>query len=415
MTKINTLNNNAKKAIVYGSIITFLLLVALIAYLVIKAEERSRSFTFTSDPATTANYETIYRYGELDQNDYESLSIDFSGLENLTFDEIGNPSAPQENSTLSKDYGNIQIEIIYPKGTIYRIEGSSVSISDRYTTDHKQYVLTLVNSDSVTRVFDSYAELLAYLEPYRYLDGPEMTTFSMVTDGYGSEDSSIRLLSGGFGFTQYGFPINCEIKYTNLQATQDSTIENANAFNLQEVCPPNQAAFYPGLLDTIGFMDKIDFFIAIDNNPDAFPLIIDPEDAFAFFPGDITIDSGEINSYLFIIDSSTRLHLTAHNNFVNISSSWPAVNHLPDGRFSFPHATVEMKDLTGALHYAKYDRVIDPSSILQIVDGTKIRISIYGTVLDANKNPFFTPFYAKGLFEEIILNDKTIIKAKKDK
>jgi hypothetical protein len=204
--------------------------------------------------------------------------------------------------------------------------------------------------------------------------------------------------------------------YTNQNASQDSAGGNSNGFNLQETCPPNQAAFYPGLLDTIGFMDKIDFFLAIDNNPETFPIIIDPENAYAFFPYDYTIGRDEINSYLFIIDSSTRLHLTAHNNFVNISSSWSPVNQLPGGHFSFPHATVEMKDLPGILLYSgKYDRLIESASILQIVDGTKIRAFINTTTLDADKISHWTPFFIKGLFQEIILDNRTIIKADEDK
>ncbi|GEM_PF-6033689 len=415
MTKFSALSKRAKKAIVYAVIIGILLVALLVVYLVIKAEERSRSFNFTAE-SPAANYVTTFRYGELDQDDYETLSIDYSGLQNLTFDESGNPSPPQLNSNLSKEYGNIQIEVIYPQGAIYTIEGSSVSINDRYDADHRQYVLTLVNSDTVTRVFDTYQDLLTYLEPYRYSTGPEMATFSLVTDAYGAEASSLRLLSGGFGFTQYGFPIQCEITYANRLAPQDDGGGTVNSFKLQETCPPNQAAFYPGLLDTIGFMDKIDFFLAIDKNPEAFPIIIDPEFAYAFFPYDTTINRDEINSYLFIIDSSTRLHLTAHNNFVNISSSWSPSNHLPSGRLSFPHATVEIQDLPGTLLYSgKNERAIEPPSILQIVEGTRIRAYINTTTLGADKLPMWASFYLKGLFQEIILDDRTIIKAEKDK
>ena len=360
-----------------------------------------------------AHYDVIFRYGELTQKDYDSLAIDFSGLENLTFDETGNPSPRQENSSISKKYGNLQIEFIYPKGSIYKFDGSPVSISDQYIGENKVYSLTIGDDESHTQILNSYQELLVYLQPYLYSDGPEISTFSMVTDAYGSDEASIRLSSGGMGFTQYGFPFACEIEFSYQGVPADGTETDLLSFDLQETCPPNQAAFFPGLLDSIGFMDKIDYFITTEGNPNAFPIIIDPHDAFVIFPGNI-IGTDETNSYLFIIDSATRIHLTAHNNYIHLSTDWTTFNALPTGRFSFPHATLEMMRLPGELLYGKQDRIIDSSSVLKIVDGRKFRLTINSTTNDPNDNPIILPFYAKGLFEEIILNDKRLIKISED-
>jgi hypothetical protein len=411
MTKFSKLNNKNKKAIIYGSIIAILLIAFLIVRLVLLAEERSRTFTFTADPTATAGYQLTYRYDLLNQDDYDSLSIDFLSLENLTFDEAGNPSSQQENSRISKEYGNLQLDLIYPIGSIYKIVGSSITISDQYDGDVKKYSLTLVNTDSHTQIFNSYFELLAFLEPYLYQQDQKLSTLSLITDAHHSDSSSIRVLSNGFRLTQYGFPSGCEISYSDHNTPNNATDQTVQAFNLQELCPPNQAAYYPGLLDPIGFMDKIDFFINTDDDAGSFPIIIDPNDAYAIVTGNNIIQSDEINSYLFIIESASRIHLTAHNNFVRIGTTWSTSSGLPQGRLSFPHASLELSSLPGELFYGKVNRMIDATSNLQVSNGEKIRTSINTTIYDQNNIPFLSRLFVKGLFSEIILNDRRIIKA----
>jgi hypothetical protein len=121
------------------------------------------------------------------------------------------------------------------------------------------------------------------------------------------------------------------------------------------------------------------------------------------------IDVSEINSYLFIIDSTSRIHVTAHNNYIRFSTDWSLNDKIPQGLFSFPHATVELTSLSGQLHYGKTDRVVDAASTLEFYNGRKIRASIYSMMLDPENNPFSAPFFVKGIFDEIILNDRTLI------
>jgi hypothetical protein len=410
MSKYSTLSKKTRKAIIYSGIILTLLILLLIFRLVLLAEERSRSFAFTADPSSNAAYQLTYRYDLLDQDDYDSLLIEFSGLENLTFDEVGNSSPQQENSKISKEYGNLQLDLIYPIGSIYKIEGSSITISDQYAGDVKKYSLTLVNTTSQTQVFDSYGDLLTYLEPYVYQKDQKLSTLSIITDAHRPDSSSIRILSNSIGLTQYGFPSGCKIAFADHIIPNDAAIQPPRVFNLQELCPPNQAAYYPGLLDTIGFMDKIDFFINTDDGSGSFPIIVDPNDAYAIVTGNNLIPSNEINSYLFIIDSASRIHLTAHNNFMRVSTYWSISGKIPVGRFSFPHASLEITNLPGNLLYGKYARDIDAASYLQIINGEKIRSSINSTLSDQDDKAFFSRLFVKGLFEAVNLNDRTIIK-----
>lgn len=411
MKKYSSFSKKTKKAIIYGVIIGVLLIAFLIVRLVMLAEERSRTFTFTADTSTTSGYQLSYQYGLLDQEDYDSLSIDLSGLENLTFDETGNPSPRQENSRISKEYGNLQLDLIYPIGSIYQIEGASVSIDADSTGSDKRYTLTL---DDIPQVFNSYSELVAYLSPYLYQEDQKLSTLSIITDSAHSDRSSIRLLSNGFGLTQYGFPSGCEIIYTQPAAPAPDTGQTTQDFMLQELCPPNQSAYYAGLLDSIGYMDKIDFFIKTGNAAEAFPIIIDPNDAYAIVTGNKLIQSDEINSYLFIIESASRIHLTAHNNFVRIGSSWPATGNLSEGRLSFPNASLVAINLPGPLAYGKESQLIDAVSTLKVIDGEKVRTSLNAILTDPNGNPYRIRVFIKGLFSEIIQNDRTIIKADED-
>ena len=140
---------------------------------------------------------------------------------------------------------------------------------------------------------------------------------------------------------------------TQPAASDAGAGQTAQDFMLQELCPPNQAAYYAGLLDSIGYMDKIDFFIKTDDVTESFPIIIDPNDAYAIVTGNNLIQSDEINSYLFIIESASRIHLTAHNNFIRIGTNWPAAGSLSEGRLSFPDASLVIFNLPGALAYGK--------------------------------------------------------------
>jgi hypothetical protein len=415
MTKFASLSKKTKKAIVYGVIIGILLIAFLIVRLVMLAEERSRTFIFTAEPSSSGGYQLNYQYGLLEQDDYDSLSIDISGLEYLSFDEVGNPSPQQENSRTSKDYGNLQLDLIYPIGSIYKIEGASVSITDQTIGDTKKYSLTWVDTESHTQTFNAYHELLAYLEPYLYQADQKLSTLSLITDSDHSDSSSIRLLSNGFGLTQYGFPSGCEIIYAQPAASTEGAGQIVPAFNLQELCPPNQAAYYPGLLDPIGYMDKIDFFIKTDDVTRSFPIIIDPNDTYAILTGNNLIQSDEINSYLFIIESASRIHLTAHNNFVRIGAKWSETSNPSEGRLSFPGASLVITNLPGALIYGKENQLIDASSTLKIIAGENVRTSLNAILAGQNGLPSLTRVYIKGLFAEIILNDRTIIKADEDK
>jgi hypothetical protein len=411
MTKFTSLSKKNKKAIIYGVIIAVLLIAFLIVRLVMLAEERSRTFTFTADPSSTGGYQLSFQYGLLEQEDYDSLSIDLSGLENLTFDEIGNPSPQQENSRISKEYGNLQLDLIYPIGSIYKIEAASVSINADATGSDKRYTLTV---NDIPQVFNSYSELVAYLKPYQYQEDQKLSTLSIITDSGHSESSSIRLLSNGFGLTQYGFPSGCEILYAQPAVSGAGSAATAQDLKLQELCPPNQTAYYAGLLDSIGYMDKIDFFIKTDDVTRSFPIIIDPTDAYAIVTGSNLIQSDEINSYLFIIESASRIHLTAHNNFVRIGTNWSETGNRSEGRLSFPDASLVISNLPGALVYGKENITIDAISTLKVIDGEKVRTSLNAILTDLNGNPSLTRVYIKGLFAEIILNDRTIIKADED-
>jgi hypothetical protein len=411
MTKFTSLSKKTKKAIIYGVIIAVLLIAFLIVRLVMLAEERSRTFTFTADPSSTGGYQLSFQYGLLEQEDYDSLSIDLSGLENLTFDEIGNPSPQQENSRISKEYGNLQLDLIYPIGSIYKIEAASVSINADATGSDKRYTLTV---NDIPQVFNSYSELVAYLKPYQYQEDQKLSTLSIITDSGHSESSSIRLLSNGFGLTQYGFPSGCEILYAQPAVSGAGSAATAQDLKLQELCPPNQTAYYAGLLDSIGYMDKIDFFIKTDDVTRSFPIIIDPTDAYAIVTGSNLIQSDEINSYLFIIESASRIHLTAHNNFVRIGTNWSETGNRSEGRLSFPDASLVISNLPGALVYGKENITIDAISTLKVIDGEKVRTSLNAILTDLNGNPSLTRVYIKGLFAEIILNDRTIIKADED-
>jgi hypothetical protein len=412
MSKFSTLSKKTRKAIVYGVLITVLLLAILTVYMVSKLEEQSRTFIFNAQPSTTTNVEMTYRYGVLDQEDYDDLTIDYSGLENLTFDEIDNSSPLQENSKISKEYGNLQLDFIYPRGSIYKIDGSSVSINSQYLGVDKKYYLNLVNTDSFTQVFNTYSELLTYLQPYIYMEDQNFSTLSIITDADRSNDSSIRLLSNGFGFTQYGFPSECEFTYSHKLVPVDTTNQNTQSFNIQEICPPNQAAYFPGLLDTVGYMDKIDYFITTDDASGSFPIIIDPNDAYAIITGNTIIESDEVNSYLFIIDSSSRVHLTAHNNFVRLSTNWSTLGKIPKGRSSFPRATLEMKNLTGELQYGKNLQLIETDSVLEIINGVEIRTYFNYIGADIGKITISSSYYVRGLFEEIVLNGRRLITIK---
>jgi hypothetical protein len=415
MSKFSKLDKKSKKIIIYASIAGVLLIAFLVVRLVILVQERSRTFIFSADPTSTSGYQLSYQYGLLDQEDYESLSIDISYLENLTFDEIGNPSPRQENSKISKEYGNLQLDLIYPIGSIYQFDGSSVSITDQYIGDTKKYTLTWVDTQSHSQTFNAYHELVAYLEPYLVQEDQKLSTLSIISDADQSNTSSLRIFSNGFGLTQYGFPSGCEMAFSHLNPPDDSSDPTTQAFNLQEECPPNQAAFYPGLLDSIGFMDKIDFFITTDGYSGAFPIIIDPNDAFAIVTGNHLIQSDEINSFLFIINSASRIHLTAHNNFVRIGTNWSASSSLPESRLSFPHADLELMNLPGELLFGKDVQAIDADSDLQIIDGERIRTSLNATLFDQNESAYLSRLYMKGLFSEIILNDRTIIKINDEK
>jgi hypothetical protein len=409
MSKFSSLSQNAKKAIIYAGCVLLLLVVYLIVRLILGAVEHSRSFTFTADPLGMAEFKVDFRYDELDQDDYETMDLGFLGLENILIDEIGNSSPYQGNSSISKNYGNIQIDFVYPTGAVYKIDGSVVSLRSYYTGDDKKYLLEVDGADNFTREFNSYPELLAYLQPYLVPDGYDLSPLSIVTDGYGSPESSIQLFSDNIGYTQYGFPSNCEIEYSVHNPSNENMPESLQSIALKEFCPPNQDTFFPGLLDNVGFIDKIDFFITTDEASGSYPIIIDPKDAYAFMSDNRIIDVSEINSYLFIIDSTSRIHVTAHNNYIRFSTDWSSNDKIPQGLFSFPHAIVELTSLPGQLHYGKTDRVVDAASTLEFYNGRKIRASIYSMILDPENNPYSAPFFVKGIFDEIILNDRTLI------
>jgi hypothetical protein len=409
MSKFSALSHKQKKTVVYGGLLIILLLAAGIFYLVYKLQEHARTFTFTADPAP-GDFQAIYRYGRLGQEDYENITVDFSGMTNLAFNEIGNPSPRQENSPTSKKYGNLQLDLIYPRGSIYKMEGVDISLHTQPGAAGSEYILTLAGSETSTQVFTSLGDLQDYLSPYIYLGDQNFSTLSIITDAYRSDDATINMISDHIGLTQYGFPSDCEFIYTHQAAVGENGAGIENALIIQELCPPNQSAYFPGLLDSIGYMDKIDFFIKTDESAGSFPIIIDPNDSYAIITGSNIIESGENNAYLYIIDSAARIHLTAHNNYLTVTSLWADSGKPPEGRFAFPFADLQIANLAGQLGYGDEGQTVDDASELQITGGEKLRTSINMTLFDTDDQPVFSTFYARGLFEEIRLNGRRLIK-----